>query len=232
MAEAGRHHLQVKPLEATASLRTAAYAALKQAIAEMDIYEQSQEIRLDERQLCDALGVSRTPVREAMALLEQEGFVRSQPRRGIFVVRKTKAEIVEIIVVWAALEGMAARLAAERASDEVIQRIARTFDGFSMETLKAHLDAYSDANVRFHQAIIKASGCELIRELVDNIVMHARGVRKVAMRHEGRAERSLAEHRGIIQALVDRDGDRAERLVREHNLGLARHVEDNCDDLE
>lgn len=232
MADAGRHKLQVGPLETTASLRTAAYAALKQAIAEVDIYDQSEEVRLDERQLCDALGVSRTPVREAMALLEQEGFVRSQPRRGIFIVRKTKAEIIEIIVVWAALEGMAARLAAERASDEELERIGRTFDGFSMDTLKEDLDAYSDANVRFHQAIIRASGCELIGELVNNIVMHARGVRKMAMRYEGRAERSLAEHREIIQALKDRDGDRAERLVREHNLGLASHVEEHCDDLE
>lgn len=231
MADAGRHQLQVGPLETTASLRTAAYSALKQAIAELDIYDQAEEIRLDERQLCDALGVSRTPVREAMALLEQEGFVRSRPRRGIFVVRKTKAEIIEIIVVWAALEGMAARLAAERASDAELEGIARMFDGFTTGNLQDNLDAYSETNVRFHQAIIRASGCELIGELVDNIVVHARGVRKVAMRHEGRAERSLAEHREIIQALTDRDGDRAERLVREHNLGLARHVEAHCEDL-
>lgn len=231
MAEARRHKLQVKPLEATASLKNAAYAALKQAIAEMDVYSQSQEVRLDEKQLCQALGVSRTPIREAMALLEQEGFVRSQPRRGIFVARKTRAEIVEIIVVWAALEGMAARLAAEQASDEEIETIERMFDGFSTDSLPEHLDAYSDANVRFHQAIIGASGCELIGDLVENIVMHTRGVRRVAMRSRGRAEQSLAEHREIIQALKDRNAGLAERLVREHNLGLATHVEENCDDL-
>ncbi len=232
MADIGRHKLQVKPLESTASLKTAAYVALKRAIAEMDIYDQSQEVRLDERQLCDALGVSRTPIREALALLEQEGFVRSQPRRGIFIVRKTRAEIIETIVVWAALEGMAARMAAERASDEAIRDIAATFDDIPPESLNERLDEYSDANVRFHQAIIRASGCTLIGELVENIVVHMRGVRKVAMRHDGRAEQSLAEHREIIQALQNRDGDRAEKLVREHNLGLARHVEEHCDDLD
>ena len=68
----------------------------------MDIYDHPQEIRLDERRLSEGLGVSRTPIREAMTLLEQEGFVRTRPRRGIFVVRKTKREIVEMITVMAA----------------------------------------------------------------------------------------------------------------------------------
>src|SRR3546814_2855810 len=86
----------------------------------MDIYGHHGEVRLDERQLSQDLGVSRTPIREAISLLEQEGFVRSVPRRGIFVVRKTKAEIIEMIYIWAALESMAARLATERASDDAL----------------------------------------------------------------------------------------------------------------
>ena len=91
--------LKVEPLEATMSLRTLAYDAIKRAITEMDIYGHPGEIRLDERQLSQDLGVSRTPIREAMTLLEQEGFVRSVPRRGIIVVRKTKDEIIEMITV-------------------------------------------------------------------------------------------------------------------------------------
>ena len=66
----------------------------------MDIYGHPGEIRLDERQLSQDLGVSRTPIREALGFLEQEGFVRSVPRRGVFVVRKTRAQIVEMITVW------------------------------------------------------------------------------------------------------------------------------------
>src|SRR5215207_8346839 len=106
--------LAVKPLNTTFSYRNQAYEALKRAITQMDIYGHRNEIRLDERQLSQDLGVSRTPIREAMSLLEQEGFVRSVPRRGIFVVRKSKREIIDMILVWAALESMAARLAAER----------------------------------------------------------------------------------------------------------------------
>ncbi|HYS64772.1 MAG TPA: GntR family transcriptional regulator, partial [Paraburkholderia sp.] len=86
--------LTLVPINATASLRDQAYAKLKQAIAEADIYRSREEIRLDEKELTEALGVSRTPVREAMTLLEQEGFLRTVPRRGIYIQRKTKKEIV------------------------------------------------------------------------------------------------------------------------------------------
>ena len=77
----------------------------------MDIYGHRGEIRLDERQPPQDMGVSRTPIREALSVLEQEGFVRSVPRRGIVVVRKSKREVIEMITVWAAIESMAARLA-------------------------------------------------------------------------------------------------------------------------
>ena len=102
--------LTLAPLNAT-SLRDQAYALLKTAIADTDIYDPQQELRLDERQLTTALGVSRTPIREALSLLEQEGFIRTIPRRGIYIIRKSKREIIEMIQMWAALESMAARLA-------------------------------------------------------------------------------------------------------------------------
>src|SRR6266568_7988319 len=109
--------LDVPRLDTETTFAKEAYAALKRAITAMDIYDHPREIRLDERRLSEGLGVSRTPIREAMTLLEQEGFVRTRPRRGIYVVKKTKREIVEIITIMAALESMAARLAAERASN-------------------------------------------------------------------------------------------------------------------
>src|SRR5512142_2633884 len=118
----GIHHmttsrLDVKPIDTLSSFRTQAYQALKQAITSFNIYAHPHEIRLDERQLSQDLGVSRTPIREAMTLLEQEGFVRTLPRRGVFVVRKTMKEMLEIIQVWAALESMAARLITLNATD-------------------------------------------------------------------------------------------------------------------
>ncbi len=227
-----RSKLVVEPLDTSVSYKARAYLALKQAITEMDIYDHRQEIRLDERQLCEALGVSRTPIREAMALLEQEGFVRSQPRRGIFVVRKTKREIVEMITVWAALEGMAARLAAERASDEEIASLRRMFAEFETGNAADHLGEYSEANITFHQTIIRLGGYSLIVDMTENLFIHLRAIRKLTIGQDNRAERSILDHQRIIAALERRDGDLAERLVREHTLGLARHVEEHCGFLD
>src|SRR6202049_3729313 len=146
--------LALQPLNTNVSFRDQAYAALKQAIMDADIYAHRDEIRLDERQLSQALGVSRTPIREAMTLLEQEGFLRTLPRRGVFIIRKTKREIVEMIQVWAALESMAARLVTQRASDAEIATLRAMFAEFQDARPDEHMDEYSDANIAFHQAII------------------------------------------------------------------------------
>ena len=106
----------VAPIVISSSLKEQTYEALRQAITSMNLYEPSKAPKLDERHLAESLGVSRTPVREALARLEQEGLVQTIPRRGVFVVRKTKAEIIEIVTAWAALESMAARLATATAS--------------------------------------------------------------------------------------------------------------------
>src|SRR6185437_8618102 len=102
--------LAIEPIDTSFSFKNKAYEALKNVIVSMDIYRSRDDIRLDERQLAQKFGVSRTPVREAMAQLEREGFVRTVPRRGVYIARKTRSEVIEMITVWAALEGMAARL--------------------------------------------------------------------------------------------------------------------------
>lgn len=217
--------INVKPIETDSSFRMKAYKALKAAIMEMDIYSHKEEIRLEERQLSEKLGVSRTPIREAMTLLEQEGFVRSVPRRGIFVVRKSKREILEMITVWAALESMAARLACKNASDAEIRELRRNVDAFAHRNPEEFVTEYSQANLAFHKAIIRMSGCDLIADTTESLFPHMRGVRKVTIGQDHRAQRSVVDHARIVEAIEKRDADLAERLVREHTLGLAKHVE-------
>jgi DNA-binding GntR family transcriptional regulator len=223
--------LRIEPLDIGLGLRRQACDAIKRAIMEMDIYGRSGDIRLDERQLGEDLGVSRTPIREALSVLEQEGFVRSIPRRGIIVVRKTKREIVEMITVWAAIESMAARIAVTAATPAEIAELTGLMDAFE-EDPTGHLTEYSDANMEFHRAIIRLGGIGLMSSLTDSLFIHMRAVRAVTMTQDNRAQRSVADHRAIIAALRAGDADLAERLVREHTLGLAAHVERHGDFLD
>jgi len=224
--------LKLRPLHVAASFRYQAYAALKRAITDADIYAHREEIRLDDRQLSQALGVSRTPIREAMTLLEQEGFLRTVPRRGVFIIRKTKKQILEMIEMWAALESMAARLATVNASDEDIGQLRHMFDNFRNETPAEHIEEYSEANIAFHQAIIRLSGSHLMGQTIENLFIHVRAIRRMTISQSDRAARSIVDHMRIIEALERRDTELAERLVRQHSLDLAAHVAKHCDFLD
>jgi DNA-binding GntR family transcriptional regulator len=222
----------VAPLEDTSTFADRAYAALKNVILSLDIYDQPGEVRLDERQLASDLGISRTPVREAMAQLEREGFVRSVPRRGIYVVRKTKQEVTELITAWAALESMAARLITQNAADEEIAELRNMFTKFENGELHARLDEYSEVNIEFHQAIIRMSRNGVLIDLAENLFTHMRMIRRKTIGEEDRADRSIRDHMNIIHALEARDTERAEDLVRNHALGLAEHVARHADHLD
>ena len=224
--------LDVRPIDTGFVLKDKIYDALKEAIARKNIYAETGELRLDERQLSDDLGVSRTPIREALARLEQEGFVRTVPRRGVYVVRKSKTEILEMITVWAALEGMAARLITERATDRELSSLRRMFATFENDRVQARIDEYSDTNVRFHQALLGLSKCELINTMAANLFIHMRSIRMRTIGERDRAQRSIIDHMNIIEALEARDTELAERLARDHTLGLAAHVERNVNYLD
>ncbi|CAN5904601.1 GntR family transcriptional regulator [soil metagenome] len=224
--------LVVAPIDNRETFKDKAYAALRNVIESSDVYRSRSDLRLDERQLAQDFGISRTPVREAMAQLEREGFVRSVPRRGIYVVRKTKDEVIELIQAWAALESMAARLITEKATDADIAGLRRMFATFENDTLHAKLDEYSEVNIAFHQTLIELSGNQVLIRLAENLFTHMRMIRGSTIGEDDRVERSIGDHMNIIQALEARDTERAEDLVRQHALGLAAHVAKHADYLD
>jgi len=214
-------------------LKDKVYKALKEAITTMDIYSSEEPPKLDERKLAEELGVSRTPVREAISRLEQEGLVETIPRRGAFVVRKNKKEILEMICVWAALEGMAARLATQQATDKEISNLRKLFATFDdTDATAAQIDEYSETNIRFHQTIMKLSNCDLLIQMADGLFIHMRSIRSQTIKERNRASQSIIDHIRIIEALENKDTDLAERLVREHALNLAEHVKKYVEYLE
>src|ERR1043165_3115232 len=223
--------IALDPIDTSFSFKNKAYVALKNVIVAMDIYRSRADIRLDERQLAQDFGISRTPVREAMAQLEREGFVRSVPRRGVYVVRKTRSEVIEMITAWAALEGMAGRLITQNAKTEEIAALRKMFATFENGEARAHLDEYSEANIEFHQTIIRMSKNSVLTHLAENLFTHMRMIRRKTIGEQDRVERSIRDHINIIEALEARDTDRAEDLVRNHPARPAADLRKDADYL-
>lgn len=215
---------KLRPVTANFSLSDHIYEVLRSAIMEMDIYNDAVDLRLDERKLAEQLGTSRTPIREALARLEQEGFVEIQPRKGVYVRPKTMDEVLEMVVVWAALESMAARLVTEVASDEDIQSLRALGVKHSKDSSRADIAEYSDANILFHQKILQLSGCKLLSATADGLLQHMHAVRRRAMTEADRVSRSVVDHMAIIEAIENREGELAAMLVRDHTMKLHDHI--------
>ncbi|MEL6520222.1 MAG: GntR family transcriptional regulator [Pseudomonadota bacterium] len=224
--------MKLKPIATNFTLKDHLYEILREAIINMNIYDEDADLRLDERKLADQLGISRTPLREALARLEQDGFLDIQARKGVFVRRKSLTEILEMVVAWAALESMAAELAAARASDAALTRLRRHAMRHSADSARADLAEYSEANIKFHQLILEMSGCGLLKTMADSLFVHMHAVRRRTMREDDRAARSVADHMSIIEALETRDATAASRLVRDHTMRLHDHIRGTWTELE
>jgi len=134
--------------------------------------------------------------------------------------------------VWAALESMAARLITRHASDAEIASLRALFATIDGDQAKANIDEYSERNIRFHQALLKMSHCDLLNEIAAGLFIHMRAIRARTISEDDRASRSVIDHMNIIEALERRDTELAEALARKHTLDLAAHVEKNVDYLD
>ncbi len=197
---------------------------LRDYILGVDIYGSDEDLRLDERQLATQLGVSRTPIREVLARLAQDGLVEIIPRKGVFIHRKSMTEILEMVITWAALESMAARLVTQHASDDDLLLLRRFAQGAVGESNSIPISEYSDANITFHQTILELSGCSLLKTTTDQLFMQMAAIRRRAIHEDDRASKSVSDHLEIINALEARDADLASNLVREHTMRLHDHI--------
>lgn len=215
---------KLKPISVNFTLKDHIHEVLRAAIVDMNIYDDATDLRLDERRMAEKLGISRTPLREALVRLEQDGFIEIQPRKGVFVRRKSLEEVLEMIVVWAALESMAAVLVTENASDSELKSLRTLAAKYSTSDGPADIEEYSEANIKFHQRILELSKCTMLKSVADGLFLHMHSVRRRAMGESDRAKRSVVDHQEIIEALERRNGDLASRLVREHTMRLHEHV--------
>lgn len=193
----------------------AAVEALRSAILEGAL---SPGQRLREADAAESLGVSRTPIRQAFAVLESEGLIEMAPHVGARVRSYNREDLEELYELRAALEGLAARRACRHADTELLAELHASCERY--EGVGFHDDpaAAVEENRRFHDLIIGAAGSERLRHMLDNVTAVPLMYRTALWSTEEHERRSVRAHAEIIAAIADRDEDRAERLTREHLL--------------
>lgn len=202
-------------------LREDVYQWVRKHVAEL-ASRIAEPVSLREADLARRLGVSRTPVREALNRLQQEGLLEFEPHRGAKVYPPSEEEYLCWLEIREVMEGSAARRAAERATPEAVAELRRLCDVFEDADPEADPARYFEANARFHNLILEQSGASILVRLGRAYDYFASG-RHRATQHLGRLRHSLDEHRELADAIERGDGKLAERLAREHvrNLRVA-----------
>ncbi|MEW6045335.1 MAG: GntR family transcriptional regulator [Bacillota bacterium] len=172
--------------------------------------------RLKEADLARQLGVSATPVREALRRLGDDGLVEYQYRKGCWVRALSAREVREVYVVREAVEGMAARLAAVNRSEDGLAQLLKLQEKGRAALGANDLDEYHRYNAAFHEAIVEQSGCRLLEETLTPIRHQIRLLTLHTVRYPGRPNVAVEEHEQILGAIERRDADEAERLMRFH----------------
>ncbi|MCL0072011.1 GntR family transcriptional regulator [Peptococcaceae bacterium] len=183
--------------------------------------------RLMEVQLAEEMGVSRTPVREAIRKLELEGFVKIMPHKGAYVAKVSIKDIIDVFEVRAALEALAARLAAKRITEDELKQlkraamsIANLADGHDIHDIEEAVKV----DTGFHDIIYKASRNEKLVQFITHLREQMKRFRATSLALPGRTKMALEEHEKIVQALWDRNEELAAELSRKHIENAERSI--------
>jgi DNA-binding GntR family transcriptional regulator len=180
--------------------------------------------RIDERAVAEQLGVSRTPLREAIAKLAKEGLIEQRPYRGNYVRAFSPKQVHDLYETRVVLEGLATRRAVMNLTDEGLAELTAILDDIQAALAAHDIPAYSAADQRFHQVIARLSGNETVIESLERLRAQVQLVRLAANRYPDLVERTARERPAILAALRERDADRAARLMEEHIDGVRRAV--------
>jgi DNA-binding GntR family transcriptional regulator len=171
--------------------------------------------RMMEIQLAEEMGVSRTPVREAIRKLELEGFIVTVPRKGAYVAGISVKDIVDVFEVRAALESLAAGLAAERIADQELEELERALVQIA-EARGGDLNAVVQTDTNFHEIIYRASRNQRLIQIITHLREQIQRFRTTSLSQPGRMKIALEEHRKIVEAISERNIELARALAREH----------------
>lgn len=171
---------------------------------------------MTEQKLCDELGVSRTPVREALGKLELEGLVRTVPNRGAVVVGICEKDIADIYTIRMYIEGLAARWSAENITDEQLDTLRSIVELQEFYAERRDMMQIWQLDTRFHQLIYESCRSGVLQITLSNFHRYIQKARELSIKKPGRAQPSVREHREILEAVAAHDGALAERLMTKH----------------
>ncbi len=177
-------------------------------------YSDNEELK--ETTIGAELGVSRTPVREALRQLELEGLVNIIPNKGAYVTGISQKDIHDIYVIRSYLEGLAARWACENITDGQIEELEEILYLSEFHAKKQHYEQVVELDNKFHENIYCASGSKILEHELTTFHHYVERIRKKSLGKEARALKSNEEHRAILEAIRQRDGQLAEKLAHEH----------------
>ena len=197
----------------THGLRRKVFAIIEEAVLN-DKYKKGES--LIESKLATELGVSRTPIREALTQLEHEGLVQLIPNKGALVTGISPKDIQDIYTIRMMIEGLAARWAAENITGEEIKELKEAVDLEEFYTSKADIEHLIQLDSRFHQVIYKASKSRPLMYMLQTFHHYIQRARTQSIGTPGRAQKALNEHKAILQAISARDGAKAELLTAAH----------------
>lgn len=180
---------------------------------------------LKEATLGKQLGVSRTPVREALRQLDLEGLVEIAPNRGAKVIGISRKDVEDIYHMRARLEGLAARKAAEQIKEEELAELEEVILLSEFHVKKPESKQMVRLDGRFHEIMYRASGSRMLEHVLTDFLHYVKMARSHSVKTEHRAQESVKEHKRILEAIRQRDGDLAEQLANEH----IQHVIENLD---
>lgn len=203
------------------SLRSKIYNKLKDDILN-GVYKPGDS--LIEMKLAEELGVSRTPVREAIRQLELEGLVGSIPNKGVFVEGVTEQDVNDIYEIRKLIEGLAVRWATEKMTDEKLANLKDTLDLMEFYTIKGETNKVSTMDTRFHDIIFEACDSKPLRSVLTHLHHFIQRARLVSIGVSGRAENALKEHREIYESIAAKDIDAAEKAVQKHIQSAGKNL--------
>lgn len=203
------------------SLRGRVFNKIREGILS-GTYNENEELK--ENTIALELGVSRTPVREALRQLELEGLVTIIPNRGAYVTGITSKDMHDIYIIRSYLEGLCVKWACENITRVQIEALEEILYLSNFHARRSHLDQLVDLDNKFHDMIYKASGSKILDHLLSDFHHYVERVRKLTLSRPERAINSSKEHAAILDAIKKRDGELAEKLAHEHIMNTIKNI--------